>query len=44
MVAKSQGDLKYKMMAMAMERMDGKRMNNGDGEVVDHLWWCCDAI
>jgi hypothetical protein len=32
MVAKSQGDLKYKMMAMAM---DLGRMNNGDGEVVD---------
>jgi hypothetical protein len=32
MVAKSQGDLKYKMMAMVMAL---ERMNNGDGEVVD---------
>jgi hypothetical protein len=30
MVAKSQGDIKYKMMAMAIERM-------GDGE--DEQWW-----
>jgi hypothetical protein len=37
MVAKSQGDLKYKMMAMAMDRMGEERMNNGDGEVMDLL-------
>jgi hypothetical protein len=44
MVTKSQGDLKYKMMAMAMERMGMERMKNGDDEVVNLLWMCCDAI
>jgi hypothetical protein len=31
-------------MTMAMKRMGMERMNNGDGEVVDILRGCCNAI
>ena len=44
MVAKSQGDLKYKAMAMASGGMDGGSDELWMNNCADLLWWCCDVI